>query len=63
MLSATGSLLKAGQQQAGLLLPALQTAARQFSSREPITGVQSRPKCSYRSVVSHGRPGHVLPLI
>lgn len=41
MLSATAGLLgAAAQHQAGQLLPALQAAARQFSSKQPITGVQ-----------------------
>jgi hypothetical protein len=41
MLSAAGALLKAGQQQANGLLPALQAAARQYSIKQPITGMQT----------------------
>ncbi len=33
-------LAKAGQQQAGQLLPALHTAARQFSSGQTVTGAK-----------------------
>lgn len=52
MLSATSSLIKAGQQAGCGLLPALQTAARQFSSQQPITGMSDTPKQSYHCAVA-----------